>query len=265
MIVGKPVTAARGIWAALGIEQSGKRCTSIMSDGVAEITREFSKLSGHCDAGDIARFDYIFNQAAVLLVQDNGIKRDTGNEGMMLGDFVKQPDARKAQLTKAHVLALRLYTSNSYGRINWPLREGCSEESPHPYAATTFYIHDAITKLRAARADDATAVRSFWRGLTDMTVSEEFMKQGGTEMACMSTTEDLSVARTNFAKVGEVANPLLLKVECTSHMDCGADIQWVSMYPEEKEVLFPPLTYLRTVGEPVVEDGCTVITVHPRF
>ena len=86
-------------------------------------------------------------------------------------------------------------------------------------------------------------------------------------MACVSTTEDLSVAR-NYAKIegpDKVANPLLLKVQSSSLMDCGADIQWLSMYPEEREVLFPPLTYLLPVGEPVVEDGCRVITVQPRF
>ena len=79
-------------------------------------------------------------------------------------------------------------------------------------------------------------------------------------MACMSTTETQMVART-FAKVGEVDHPLL----STSLVDCGADIGWLSMYPEEREVLFPPLTYLLPVGEPVVEDGCTAITVQPRF
>ena len=54
-------------------------------------------------------------------------------------------------------------------------------------------------------------------------------------------------------------------MEATSLVDCGADIGWLSMYPAEKEVLFPPLTYLRPVGQPVLEDGCTVITVQPRF
>jgi hypothetical protein len=68
-----------------------------------------------------------------------------------------------------------------------------------------------------------------------------------------------------FAQVGTVAFPLLLKVQSTSLMDCGADIKWLSMYPDEAEVLFPPLTYLLPIGEPVVENGCTVITVQPRF
>ncbi len=93
------------------------------------------------------------------------------------------------------------------------------------------------------------------------------MKRGGTEMGCMSTTEDQAVAR-KFAKVGEQPNPLLLKVEATSLMDCGADIGWLSMYPEEKEVLFPPLTYLRSKGTATEEIGGHMIkfaTVEPIF
>ena len=149
-------------------------------------------------------------------MQDNEARRDAGNEGLTLDDFCKQPDARKAKLTKAHVLTLRLYTSNSYGRVNDPLRQGVK---PHPFAATTFYIHDGIALLRTTRADSATEVRTFWRGLDDMAVSEEFMAQGGTEIGCMPTTETVAVAR-KFAKVGEKANPLLrlLKVEATSLM-----------------------------------------------
>jgi hypothetical protein len=83
----------------------------------------------------------------------------------------------------------------------------------------------------------------------------------------VSTTEDLSVAR-KYAKIegpDKVANPLLLRVQSNSLFNCGADIQWLSMYPEEREVLFPPLTYLRPMGEPVVEGGCRVITVQPQF
>ena len=265
---GKPAAAARGIWAALGIKPGSKHGARIQGDGVGEIQWEFSTLGEHCDDKDRERFAYVFEQPAALLEQDNGKKRDIGNEGLTLDDFCKQPDARKAGLTKEHVLALRLYTSNSYGRINDPLRDGIK---PHPFAATTYYIHDAIAKLRLTRANDATAVRTFWRGLDDMAVSDDFMAQGGTEIGCMSTTESIDVAR-KFAKVRgyveageEKANPLLLKVEATSLMVCGADIGWLSMYPEEKEVLFPPLTYLRPMGQPVLEGGCTVVTVQPHF
>jgi serine/threonine protein kinase len=262
MRTGRPVDAARGIWAALGIEAGDEHGARIQGNGLAEIAREFTTPGEYCDDKDRVRFEYVFEQTAELLVQDNGVKRDIGNEGMTLDHFCMQPDARKAKLKKAHVLALRLYTSNSFARINGPLRDGTK---PHPFAATTFYVHDALLRLRTAGADNANARRVFWRGLDDMSVSENFVKEGGTEIGCMSTTQDRTVAETKFAKAGERPNPLLLKVEATSFMNCGADIHWLSMYPEEKEVLFPPLTYLQPEGEPVLENGCTVITVHPNL
>jgi hypothetical protein len=261
MHMGEPVEAARGIWAAVGIAEGSEVCLSIQRDGVAEITREFT-TGEHCDDKDRARFFYISEQAAKLIVQENGSKRDIGNEGKTLDDFCLMPEAVQAGLTRAHVLALRLYTSNSYFRINGPLREGVK---PHPYAATAYFVHSAIAKLRTTRANDTSGLRTFWRGMQDMAVSQEFMNRGGTELGCMSTTQDRALAETKFAKVGEQPNPLLLKVEAASLMNCGADIQWLSMYPEEKEVLFPPLTYLLPVGKPVVEGECTVITVQPTF
>ena len=101
--------------------------------------------------------------------------------------------------------------------------------------------------------------------MADMGVSEEFLAQGGTELACMSTTDDRAVAE-KFAQVRKSAHPLLLKVQARGFAQCGADISWLSMYPGEKEVLYPPLTYLRPTGPPVKEaNGCTVVTVEPIF
>jgi hypothetical protein len=266
LVLGTGSVVGMGVLAAMGIPNGGARHISILTDGVAEITREFTTLGEHCDEADKERFDYVFNQRASLLVHENGAKRDVGNEGMTLDDFMQHPNVRIAHLSKAHVLALRLYTSNSYGRVNWPLRDGCTEAQPHPFSATAFYVCEAIRKLRAcAFICAAPDHRVFWRGMADTSITEEFVKQGGTEMGCMSTTEDLAVAR-KFAKAGMVACALLLKVVCGGMMDSGADIQWLSMYPEEKEVLFPPLTYLLPIGEPVVEEGgVTIVTVQPRF
>jgi hypothetical protein len=210
-------------------------------------------------------------------VQPNGAKRDTleSHSGLKLDDFCDKSEARAVELTRAHVLALRLYTSNSYPRLNDPLRN-CVTGKPHPFAATVWYVAGALKLLRGRRADSGIQVRTFWRGLDNMGATKEFFEKGGTEMACMSTTEDEDVAR-KFAKVrgfveagDERPNPLLLKVEATSLMDCGADISWLSMYPEEKEVLFPPLTYLKPegmAGQAVGSDprDCTVITIRPQW
>jgi hypothetical protein len=185
---------------------------AIMGDGVAEITKEFNTLGEHCDEQDRERFAYVFGEMASLVEQDNGVKRDAGNEGKTLSDFLNHADARKAKLTTAHVRALRRYSSNRYWRMNQSLRDGGTEDNPHPYAATVYFIHDGILKLRLTRAGDATAVRCFWRGLTDMSVAEEFLRQGGPAMARRSTTETFAVARV-FAQVGVVPNALLLRVQ----------------------------------------------------
>ena len=247
---------------ALNVEEGGDQHGRIIMDGVAEISREFDPAvnTEHCDAQDAERFHYIFSQTASHLAQDNGVQRDIGNEGKTLDDFLAHPSAVAAGLKKAHVLALRLYTSNSYYRINGPPTDRLFQKSgrPHPYAATTYYIFDALKKLRQTLAGGTVTIKlggsgggaqswpkTFWRGMADMAVSDEFTAQGGTEMACMSTTEDRAVAE----KFAESKAPLLLKLEASSFMACGADISWLSMYPAEKEVLFPPLTYLRVVEQ----------------
>jgi hypothetical protein len=49
-------------------------------------------------------------------------------------------------------------------------------------------------------------------------------------------------------------------------MSCGADISWLSVYPTEAEVLFPPLTYLKYIKmAPIQNSDGFVVTVRPSF
>ena len=84
--------------------------------------------------------------------------------------------------------------------------------------------------------------------MKSLNITEEFIRTGGTkkrtEMACMSTTSSHPVAE-EFA---ESDSPLLFKFVSKSFMSHGADISFLSVYPGEKEVLYPPLTYLRPIG-----------------
>jgi hypothetical protein len=51
-------------------------------------------------------------------------------------------------------------------------------------------------------------------------------------------------------------------------MSQGADISFVSVYPEEEEVLYPPLTYLEPIKEGMENIGgreMEVIYVRPVF
>ena len=272
---GRSEDATRGLWSALGIK-SEEQQYKIKKDGCKAIKKEFKDHGKTDESGapndgfgsDWKRFKYVSSKKAKPYTQENGAKRDSleTHVGLSLADFVAKPAARKVKLTEAHVLALRLYTSNSYPRINEPLRK-CTK--PHPFAATTFFAAEALRLLRELRVQDGIQRRFFWRGLENMGATKEFFGQGGTEMACMSTTEVEDVAR-GFAKVGIAKNPLLLKIKTTSCMDCGAELAWISMYPEEKEVLFPPLTFLKPEkieGQAVggAPADCTIITVVPQW
>ena len=101
-----------------------------------------------------------------------------------------------------------------------------------------------------------------------MEVDAEFERQGGSELACMSTTTDLAVALRYSASQASLL--LKLRTSCSSFMDRGADIAFLSAFPGEREVLFPPLTYLKPTGrQEVLEFGegatCTVVEVTLRF
>ena len=112
--------AARGIWAAMGILRGSERQLAILEGaaaagvaaGVALIHAEFHGLAA--DHKDSRRFAYVHDAAAAHLEQDNGVHRDRGNDGLTLASFCAKDEAVQAELTTAHVLALRLYTSNSF-------------------------------------------------------------------------------------------------------------------------------------------------------
>ena len=61
---------------------------------------------------------------------------------------------------------------------------------------------------------------------------------------------------------------VLFKFMSKSFMSHGADIGFLSVYPGEKEVLYPPLTYLRPIKVSEETIGTTVykvVEVEPVF
>ena len=68
-------------------------------------------------------------------------------------------------------------------------------------------------------------------------------------------------------------NSLLFKIVANDFMVMGAQVKWLSAFPAEAEVLYPPLTYLNPTGrteEIPVKRGSdelcfTVVEVKPRI
>ena len=88
-----------------------------------------------------------------------------------------------------------------------------------------------------------------------------FLKNGGCELAPMSTTKSLSIAvRYATANTDKEApheraarlvpeqrrkTALLFKLKIDSFLDMGADLSFLSAFPHEQEYLFAPLTLIQ--------------------
>ena len=130
-----------------------------------------------------------------------------------------------------------------------------------------------LRRLRAVNADGPKALQpmALWRGMRDVAeLPALFLESGGTELAFMSSTTRLQVwtldpgpwtqprslwqvaleyALLRGARDGAVVSHcLLLKMTTRTFIERGADLAYLSCYPSEAEVLFPPLTYLRPTG-----------------
>ena len=207
----------------------------------------------------------------------NGVLDDSREAGLSLESFLEHPNAREAQLTIGMVLALRLYTTACYKSINNHLRgfdvdfqpRQLSAEQPHPLPITVHLLTVAIGQLRAVEAKSQTGANrrvTLWRGMRNVSVADEFLSQGGPEKAPMSTTRELEVA----VRYSASACSVLLKLETDSFRERGADLSFLSAFPGEAEVLYPPLTHLAPTSDKqiVKSDGgveFAVIEVRPTF
>jgi hypothetical protein len=220
---------------------------------------------------DQANFTYIYEEKAKEVLERNGQVRDKDHEDWTFQDFVSAAQQHvSGELEEAHVLALRLYTSSSYTQINNPLRDQSKDETgkrpKHPFRITTWYIAEAIKMMRETDAPEnnehgKNVSKTLWRGLKDMAMEPDFKTKGGTELGCMSTTSDIKIAKMYATS----ENPLLLKISTANFMVRGVDISFLSVYPQEQEFLYPPLTYLEYKGESLDADGVRIVEVTPTF
>lgn len=259
LIAGQPAEAARGLAHFMQVDEAVIRAG--FDKGTAAIVAEVEAL-GSAELSEHLR--YVLHEAASERTFPNGV-RDKGRQGERLADFVQHPIAVAHGLDEPRVVALRLYTTAAYTVINNPLRAGAK----HPLPCTVAFIADAIKRLRAKRAEGRGATRtlSLWRGMRNLHVKDDFLaeRRGGTELAPCSTTTDVAVAAAYSAS----AESLLFKLRVSNFMQYGAELQWLSAFPAEAEVLYPPLTYLQPTGRverlSIGQSNFTVVEVEPHL
>ena len=140
-------------------------------------------------------------------------------------------------------------------------------------AAPTSVRLKSVRSLRVASQRRRLSARSLlssgvlWRGMRDLTATDQFMKHGGSELAPCSTTGDVRVA-VLYAR-GRSDQALIFRIIVSSFMKQGADLRFLSAFPHECEALYPPLTFLQPLSkaQTLKYDGVTytIVDVEPNF
>jgi len=165
--------------------------------------------------------------------------------GKRLADFFEDERVQKSGVRIEHIAALRLYTTAAFPYINDPLRDVQRREAgrPHPLPFIVSLIEEACKKLGAADAmeADANQPKDLYRGMKSVVLPPNFLNEGGVEIAPMSTTADLKVA----VEYSMSNTSVLLRIATSSAVKRGVGVKWLSAFPAEEEILFPPLTHMQ--------------------
>jgi WD40 repeat protein len=177
---------------------------------------------------------------------------------------VTAAEVKALPLLLPEVISLRLYTGPMFELYNWVLRAyGTPDNRAHVPAYSRVYpgatvrgcftstlhtINSGVLKL--SRLQPSTTI---YRGISGMKLPRQFLVaneqnvRGGVEYGFMSTTLDESVA-ISYAKGGDTDTASTVIQATMGIVDRGAQLDWLSQYPHEKEILLPPLTATEVVN-----------------
>eukprot|EP00960_Hanusia_phi_P061427 764842-Hanusia_phi.AAC.1 len=178
-------------------------------------------------------------------------------------ELMEEERVKTARLRAEEVLALLLYTGTGENSRMIParltggdrqvLRSG-GASAGNKYATTIHCIVSGVIKL--SKLTKLPPSRVVYRGLKGLRMPERFVQEdelgisGGVEYALLSTTGEVKVA-VQYA--GQETHPTVFEISCGA-IDRGADLAFLSQYPKEHEMLYPPLSYLEVTRRPRLEE-----------
>jgi len=221
--------------------------------GTALCTLEHSIEEEVC-AWDYREWNYVAAMAAhTSTVELNGsvakalggaqagtvLEHDAGHAGMTLKDFCAAPEATRAELSEAEVLALRLLT----GRLGLVLQTSLLHSSSSSLArwATTLACAVSAT-LKLIRTQSKSDGPHAFVPLTDVSAAPPAwpVAAGVLSRAFVWASSDPWTAREALQESGPRAFLLL-----TGGAAGAADVGWVSQFPQQCSLLLPPGSRLR--------------------
>jgi hypothetical protein len=193
-----------------------------------------------------------YNKRGELKVGEKANVFDEGHGKWRLGDFTAATNKKlletgsQNRVTDAGVLGLRLYSVSTFSAMNTALRSTgtalhnkAHSGSPVPELKFRACIQSARKCLLEMAALPREATNTY-RGVTGYLADEFEHSRMGMDFAFASATTDRKVAEVF---IGSAEKRILFELLYASACP-GVDISMLSVYPGQKEVLFPPCTGL---------------------
>ena len=207
---------------------------------------------------------------------------ELANQDKLITEDMVEKDLRDDPLLLEEIIGLRLYTGPMFDLYNGVLRawgnvsrrgytrkgSGVSPDHSlsvkHAFTTTLHVINSGLLKL--SRIQPAVRI---YRGMSGVKLPPSFIEsddykcvRGGVEYGFMSFSTESSVAE-RYARLGDNASSSTVIEAEMGLVDRGAALDWLSQYPEEREICFPALTALSVVSVESVaasEDGLSRTT-----
>ncbi len=175
-------------------------------------------------------------------------------------------------ISESEVIAGRGYTGPLYVKMNGSLRlaskvfpeEWTEHLKNNTYTNLIYACNSLLSKF--SEICIIPPGRKVYRGMSGVKLPACFIVctegggRGGVEFGFLSTTTNMQVA---VSYIGDKAMPVLFEIH-VGDIDRGASLSFLSQYPNEDEILIPPLSYLEVIGEPFFENtNKGDVTVYP--
>jgi len=204
--------------------------------------------------------------------------KDYHGNVMCAEGFENHAMTKLAGLMQVELVMLRLYTGPMYVIYNSRLRKilVILQEQLHGKEVSTQVLGEALKEVRRVESAYVTSIlvlvsalvklrtvcdlppdKTVFRGFAGLnpperfTVEDERGNRGGVEFGFLSTStcKAQAMGYIDF----ERGMPQLYEMQL-GQIDRGSDVSWISYFPQEAEMLLPPLCSLEANGDPRYED-----------
>jgi ankyrin repeat protein len=173
-------------------------------------------------------------------------------------------------INESEVIAGRAYTGPLYFKMNGSLRFASKKFGNQEHLKGNSYTNLIYACASLLRKFSEISIippgRMVYRGMHGVDLPEAFKVckegggRGGVDFGFLSTSTNEMVA---VSYIGGKAMPVLFQFD-VGDIDRGASLSFLSQYPNEDEVLIPPLSYLEVIGDPFFKHTVKgEVTVYP--